>query len=213
MIIALSVLLLSISGFAKAKSPGAVAVTQDRKVVNIIFLPDSRIQISGDSTLRKFSAIASEIDLTGKAKEKPDLSSNLPWTPVVVEMLLFVKNLKSGNKKLDDHMHENLKAGKFPKIQLRLSAFNFSYNADNKVTTVAATGALTVVGVSKPIELIATITTVGKNLRIKGSKTILMSDFGIVPPTMMLGTLKTRDEIEISFDMICLINSEKKEKL
>ena len=39
-------------------------------------------------------------------------------------------------------------------------------------------------------------------LRVKGSKEILMSDFGVRPPTLMMGTLKVRDRVVVNFDVV-----------
>jgi hypothetical protein len=33
-----------------------------------------------------------------------------------------------------------------------------------------------------------------------------MSSFGIQPPTLMLGALKTKDEIEVTYDLIFSVN-------
>lgn len=190
--IALFVLFSAIQSFAK--SP-----------ISITFLPASRVEIKGNSTLKKFSAVAKQIDIIAKAEEKPSLRGRLPWTPTELEMSLAVKNLKSDSETLDDHMHENLKAGKFPQIQLKLSAFKFTEEA-----TVTATGRLIVAGVAKPIELKAIVTVESQNIRIQGTKMVLMSDFEIQPPAMLMGTLKTRNEIEVIFDVICLLNDKKK---
>lgn len=214
-VIVLAALLFSVSGTAKTKGSAQAtakisAGAESSDFVSISFLPGSRIQISGDSTLRKFSAVASSIDLIGNAIKKPSAAGNLPWTPLEVEMVLSVKNLKSGDETLDEHMHENLKAEKYPQMQLKLSTFGFSGSNDAKGSSITASGSLTVAGVTKPIELAATMVIEGQNLRIKGNKTVLMSDFGIEPPTMMMGTLKTRNEIEVSFDIISLLTSKQK---
>jgi hypothetical protein len=177
------------------------------EILHLTFLPESRIELKGDSTFRKFGAVARDLKLTGDVQDRAT-ASKLPWTPVYFKMILPVKNLKSGEETLDEHMHENLKADKFPEIQLKLSGFIFSGSGADSVVT--ATGELTVAGVSKPVELKATLSSEGQNIRIKGTKQVLMSDFGIEPPTMMLGTIQTRNEIEISFDVICtLIKKEK----
>ena len=187
--------LLTTSGLAK---------TAEVQEINLNFLPASRVQLNGDSTLRKYSAATTLLGLRATAKETPAVGSTLPWTPVEVEMLLAVKDLKSGDDTLDEHMQENLKAEKFPHIQLKINSFSFSKDA------VTASGHLTVAGVTKPVELQVALSAEGENLRMKGTKTLLMTDFGIDPPVMMLGTIKTRNEIEINFDVICLINSKKK---
>lgn len=217
--ILLSIIFISLPGIAKVKksvkkpSPTVVQVAPNVEAIkemNISFLPESKIRIDGDSTVRKFSATTEAVELNGKAIDKPEAKANLPWTPTEIEMVLAVKNLKSGDGTLDYHMHENLKAEKFPQISLKLTSFKFSNNDEGGMNTVTASGTLTVSGVTKPIALKATLAADGQNLRIKGNKLVLMTDYGIEPPTMMLGTLKTRNEIEISFDVICILNNKQK---
>jgi hypothetical protein len=36
---------------------------------------------------------------------------------------------------------------------------------------------------------------------VKGTKQINMTDFNIKPPTAMMGTLKTANEVTVSFDL------------
>lgn len=168
-------------------------------------LPEGRIEIRGDSTVRKFSAEAKKFDVTGKAKEKPVSQSIMPWTPAEIEISMPVKNLKASSEKLETHMWENLKIRKFPLIQLKLTKFSF------KEAFVAAFGTLSVAGVTKEIELNGLISVTGNKINVSGAKTLLMTDFGIEPPTMMLGALKTKNEIEVKFEVNCLLDSNKKE--
>jgi hypothetical protein len=46
----------------------------------------------------------------------------------------------------------------------------------------------------------------GNRIQIKGSKKVKMTDFNISPPTAMLGTLKTGDEVTISFTLVMAVN-------
>lgn len=208
--------LISVTGLAKTKIQSkslkaetlSVDISEKPQTGNLSFSSDSRIQINGDSTMRKFSATSTDLNLKAKALLKSDTETNLPWTPVELEMILPVNSLKSGEETLDDHMHENLKMDKFPEIRMKLSTLLVSAVDSKTQSTVTASGTLTVAGVTKPIELKVDLTKEGENLKIKGIKKLLMSDFGIVPPTMMLGALKTRDEIEINIDVICLLTSK-----
>lgn len=210
-----SAFVLSVSASAKSKPLAKNRTTshsEATQIVNLSFLPDSRIQLNGDSTFKKYSAVTSHLDLSGEAKLTENSAARLPWAPIEVEMLLAVKNLKSGDETLDKHMYENLKAEKFPQIHLKLATFNFSDSRDGKPESVTASGTLMVAGVTKPLELKINLMIEGQKLRITGNKKLLMSDYDIDPPTMMLGAMKTRNEVEINFNVICLINYKEKEQ-
>ena len=36
----------------------------------------------------------------------------------------------------------------------------------------------------------------------KGSKQLKMTDFGVRPPTLMMGTMKVHDPVKVSFDVL-----------
>lgn len=171
--------------------------------VKMSFAPESKLKLNGNSSLRKYSAATSVLEMRGAAK--PVANAALKFTPTEVSMRLEVKDLKSGDGTLDKHMYEALKSEKFPAIEMKLDKFEFE---DRKSAT--ASGVLTVAGETRPIELQLNISTDGDIIIIRGTKNLLMTDFGIEPPKMMMGALQTRNEIEIIFDVVC--TTETKEK-
>jgi polyisoprenoid-binding protein YceI len=65
------------------------------------------------------------------------------------------------------------------------------------------TGNLTVAGATRELSMHVSGTDGGDGtLRLQGSARIRMSDWGIRPPTPMLGLLKTDDEMTIFVDLI-----------
>lgn len=162
----------------------------------INFTDNNSIQLNGDSTVRKFSSLSSKIKIGGTASSEPQ-SSQFPWTPSQIDVSVDVKTLKSESTTLDEHMYESLKADKFPQINIALSKFRF----ENK--TVFAGGTLTIAGVTKPVELQAVYEPADNKINFKGAYSLQMTDFGIQPPTMMMGTIKTANRIEIIFNVSC----------
>lgn len=171
--------------------------------VKMMFAPESKLRLNGDSSLKKYSAATSVLELRGLAKAVSNAA--LKFTPTEVSMRLEVKDLKSGDGTLDKHMYEALKSEKFQAIEMKLDKFQF--NDQNSAT---ASGLLSVAGETRPVELQLKISIDGDRIIISGSKTLLMTDFGIEPPKMMMGALKTRNEIEIIFDVICTTENKQK---
>lgn len=189
---------------AKTMAVSAETTTQAAPTeVKISFLPESKLKLNGDSTLRKYSSATSVLEMRGTGKAVPN--AILPFTPAEVSMRLQVKDMKSGDETLDDHMYEAMKTEKFQTIEMKLDKFEL-----NSLESATAAGSLTVAGVSKPIELKLKISIEGEKIRIRGTKNLLMTDFGIEPPKMMMGTLKTKNEIEIDFDVICITETKQK---
>ena len=173
---------------------------------SIVFTEGSRIELYGESTFRKFSAVTKAINLKGVANSVGEPKAGLPWTPTEIEMYLEVKSLKSDSATLDEHMYESLNAEKFPQIQLKINEFKFVDAA------VVATGNLTIAGVTKSVELKGNLKRDGNKLIVSGMQPLLMSDYGIKPPVMLLGSVKTNDKIDIVFKIICLINPNEERK-
>lgn len=77
----------------------------------------------------------------------------------------------------------------------------FSEISDLTKDSITVKGDLTIAGVTKPAEITAGYTFSGNTLTITGSHQLLMSNFGIKPPTAMMGSLKTGDEVTVEFDL------------
>ena len=78
-------------------------------------------------------------------------------------------------------------------------AINFrSTDIQEKGGTYHVKGALTLHGVTRPVEIHAKTTT---RKDLKGRDTISQKDFGIKPYKALLGTLKVKNEVDIAFDL------------
>jgi polyisoprenoid-binding protein YceI len=101
-------------------------------------------------------------------------------------------------------MYESLKAEEYPNIKFLLgfpdSAIGTgSFYSDS---TQKLYGKLTVAGKEKTIDLEVAVQKMGnKIVGVHGKKTLLMTEYGIEPPTFMLGILKTGNEVSIEFNL------------
>lgn len=114
-----------------------------------------------------------------------------------------VKSIKSGNRIMDKKTYKALKADQYPIINYEVVVFYFKEDQ-----IIAQDGLLKVAGKKKNIPISANIDRTNKNLvTFTGKVSFKMSDFKIAPPTAMMGTLKTGDEISIHYKIILqLIN-------
>jgi polyisoprenoid-binding protein YceI len=68
--------------------------------------------------------------------------------------------------------------------------------------TIHSSGKLRIAGVAKQVDLDVTYTVLpGGALKFKGSKKIVMTDYGVEPPSFMFGSVTTGDEITVSFEV------------
>lgn len=113
-------------------------------------------------------------------------------------------DLKSDNSLMDKKAYSALKTGTFPEIKFNMiSAMGIP--PDNNKFRNNLTGNLFIAGksipVSIPINGSLSVINGAKAIAVSGELDLKMSDFNIVPPTAMLGTLKTGDKITLSFSM------------
>ncbi|MBT8324059.1 MAG: YceI family protein, partial [Winogradskyella sp.] len=77
---------------------------------------------------------------------------------------------------------------------------------DLNTYTISVNGTLTVTGVSKNVDLNLEVIIEGDLIKINGKKDILMTDFEIDPPKALLGTIKTGNEITITYKSVFQTN-------
>jgi polyisoprenoid-binding protein YceI len=116
-----------------------------------------------------------------------------------IESLSFeavTKSIKSGKRIMDRKTHGALNEGDYPVITFQMSDMN-ELTADS----VTITGIVALAGQEREVTMTAGYTRNGNDLIINGSQPLVMSDFGIDPPTAMMGTLKTGDEVTLKFNL------------
>lgn len=104
------------------------------------------------------------------------------------------ESLKSGKDKMDAIAYDALKTKKHADIQFTLTSFkNLGGNK------ALATGNLTIAGTTKPVAFKVEASTKGDLVNLMGETAIKFSDFNITPPTAMLGTIKTGNDLRLLF--------------
>lgn len=104
------------------------------------------------------------------------------------------ESLKSGKKKMDGIAYDALKSKKHANILFTLTSFkNLGGNKG------LATGNLTIAGTTKPVAFNVETSTKGGTVCLSGETAIKFTDFDITPPTAMLGTIKTSNDLKLLF--------------
>lgn len=182
----------------------AVAGAQTPNAVRLHLQPGSEISFTGTSSLHGFTCKTTQFD--AQLSVDPEYATNLAdlARPIgAVNVTIPVRGLNCGNKGLEKNMLKALKADQNATITFRLDTYEVdaaSRTAD--AFTAQAVGSLKIAGRERPIQLQVR----GERhpdgaVRARGERDMLMSDFGIRPPTMMLGTVKTGDRIVVKFNL------------
>lgn len=112
-----------------------------------------------------------------------------------------VKDLKSGNNKLNKHAHEALNSDDYKVINYKLSSSTLT--PDSLGYLLNTVGKLTISGVTKDIEMdVHSILNDNGTITCKGSYNITMSDYDVDPPSLMWGAIKTGDDITLDFEVV-----------
>jgi hypothetical protein len=168
--------------------------------------PDSKLTLAGSSNLHDWacnsSALNAAIALDDSYDTKPLTSIARPISTVVIT--IPVKSLKCGHGKMDDNMYKALKAEQYPEIKYVLDTYEIDRSKTTADSFAALTkGEITVAGQTKSVEIpITALRNAGGSMKGEGTLAMKMTDFGIKPPNALLGTLKTRDDITITFTVL-----------
>ena len=155
----------------------------------------SSITIRGTSTLHDWQVAGETIN--GKI-EGPPLAG---WKDgsAVVKVAIPVKSIKADHERMTRIMQEALKEAQNPEITYELTGASLQTSSADAFT-VRARGRLTIAGVTREIDMSVD----GKRLTpatyaLTGSTPIRMTDYGIKPPITMMNTLKTGNDVTVSF--------------
>jgi len=181
----------------------AVAGAQ-ANTVRMQLQPGSEISFTGTSSLHGFTCKTTQFE--AQLSLDPAYATNLEdlERPIgAVNVTIPVRTLDCGNRGLQANMLKALKADQNATISFRLDTYQVdaaSRTAD--AFTAQAVGSLTIAGQQRPVQLRVR----GERhpdgaVRARGERDLLMSDFGIRPPSMMLGAVKTGDRVVVKFDL------------
>lgn len=190
------VVLFSLSNiFAQADSK------EDYNIVNT-----SKITVKGTSTLHDWKAEAKVIkgNLTViKGNDDANAIANLGDLSGM-KVVVPVKELKSGESGMDDKMDDALKADDNPNITYTLNKVDsLTYKDSSKQAfTINTYGTLNVAGKSKNIEMKVNGKIDANNIVFTGEKKLLMTDFGVDPPTAFFGVMKSGNQITIVYNVV-----------
>lgn len=165
----------------------------------IFLLKSVTASVNGSSSLHDWKSTITKIEFKGSLKTEGNALKSIKD----VEIKIPVESIKSDEGKIMDHKtFEAFDSHKNPYIIYTLSNAQIKSDAD-QIIIIEASGKLTMSGTTRPI----TLTSKGKvlpngDVQLSISKKLKMTDFKIVPPTAVLGTIKVGDEITVNFDLV-----------
>jgi len=142
-------------------------------VLGLALLPNSVLWLEGDSTLHPYSSTTTALSIAGDA--------------AAFTLTVPIAELKSGKGGLDKNMRKLLKED----VVFTLT----------KAEPPLYHGRLKIAGVTQDATLRPAVTKTGSTYAVTGRHELKMSDFGIKPPIMMMGAIKTDDKVTVYYDV------------
>lgn len=157
------------------------------------------IKLTGTSNLHDWemksakgtSEVAFVVDAKGIITSLSKLSFSLP-----------VKNLKSKSKAMDKNTYKALNEPANPNISFAGTGATVTPKGNNNYV-FTCTGNMSIAGTTKKTELVATgkYNPADKSFTITGIKKMKMTDYNVKPPKALLGSIKTGNDISISYNI------------
>lgn len=157
---------------------------------------ESRFWIDGTSSVNSFTCESRAADGYGVLAGRNDVSQ------AKVEVVLPVVSFDCGRQRMNEDFYNALEMKQHPTIRYLLDTAEVITSQSDRYT-LRTTGRLTIAGEQQSVVLdVQAQRLPGGRFRAEGSKAMRMSDFGIEPPTAMLGLIKAHDRIVVRFDLI-----------
>ncbi|MCH6202080.1 YceI family protein [Aquiflexum sp. LQ15W] len=147
------------------------------------------LQIDGGSSLHDWTMTTN----TAKGEALLVVDGNQLKSVKSATVSAQAESLKSGTKGLDNNAYKALDTSKNKEIRFTLKEITGSGSS------FQAIGDFTIAGVTKPASFPVKVTQSGNKFTFEGSFDTKLTTFSITPPTALMGTVKTRDEVKISF--------------
>jgi polyisoprenoid-binding protein YceI len=164
----------------------------------------STLSVEGTSSVRDWKCDATKIDATVTGAGVPATASAKDVGTAVKRAVLTipVAQLDCRNGTMNEHMRKALKTNDNKTIQYRVTTWDVTPRGDDSAS-VKTSGTLALAGAEKPISVELTAKRgAAATWHLRGSKTIQMTEWGVKPPSLMLGTMKVRDPVTIRFDLV-----------
>jgi len=192
-----------LTGLALAGCVGALTAA-GAQAPRPLAMDTARVTIAGTSNIHAYTASTTTVRVTRVALGS-GVAGPAFWDAVAkpggleaFEVAIPAAQLTSPKEGLDKNMHKALKVQEHPDITFRLTAIEPAAAAG----ALQARGVLRIAGVERHVVLNLTAERHDATLTVKGTLDLLMTDYGIKPPTAMLGMLKTDPKVTVTFETV-----------
>lgn len=179
----------------------------------------SAVHYAIDKSSSRFTVRAFAVGMLSSLGHSPtfairDFEGEINFTPenlgaaslqlkVRADSLEVMDDIKSSDRReMESTMNQRvLETAKFPEITFSSGSVSVTQLGEGRYQA-NLNGSLTLHGQSRPLMIPTQVTVMGDMLRASGEFPLLQSDFGIAPVSVAGGTLRLKDQIKFSFDIV-----------
>ena len=165
--------------------------------------PASRLWVTGTSTVRDFTCQAKIVDASAETTSPQTARDIMAGQKAVLNLDVKIRpeNMDCANNTMNEHMRKALKADANPVIEFKLTSYELFGGNDKMAGRL--NGTLKLGGVEKPITLdaVGNATPEGA-LHVTGAYPLLMTDYGLKAPSLMMGAMKVNPKVKVNFDLL-----------
>jgi polyisoprenoid-binding protein YceI len=169
----------------------------------VTLAPTSKLWVEGGSTVRSWTcqAPAMTADLASTAADPLKGVLNLERTLSAVRLTVDVEKMDCGNGTMNEHMEKALKEKEHKTIAFKLSTYELQ--KDSSGVRGQLNGLLTIAGIEKQILMPVSIASAPDGaVRVKGAYQLDMREYGVTPPSLMMGTMKVKPMVTVKFELV-----------
>jgi polyisoprenoid-binding protein YceI len=159
--------------------------------------------VSGTSTLHDWKSAITKVSFKGLVKSDESTITSIKDVEVTIPVSGIIS---TEGKSMDKKTYKAFHSDKNPLITYTFSEASVRKNVAGGMT-IEASGKLTMAGVTLPETLTASVKRLsGGELELAISKKLKMTEFKMKPPTALLGTITSGDEIVLDFKLVLTQN-------
>lgn len=161
---------------------------------------NSSLSVNGSTNVNKFSCVIPTYDQI----DTLTLSKNKAKTEVVLSgtIGLSISSFDCHNSGMTKQLQKTLNEKQFPVLYIKFLSLNKMPDLTDKKEAITGFVEIEIAGVSKHLEVHYQLTQADqKNIHLLGSREINFSDFNLVPPRKLGGMIKTKDQLNVDFQL------------
>ena len=163
-----------------------------------------KVGITGTSTLHDWTVTCSSVE-----NVPASLNFEAPGTIEEFGFKVLVDSMDGGRgSSMNTKIYEAFQSSANPYVEFQQNQPATLEKAEAGTYAITSKGTLSMAGSEKPVTVKCTGSIENGLLTISGTNEILMSEYGMTPPSAMFGQIKTNDKVIVNFEFRYITSDE-----